>query len=200
MTIKKGIGGHHRGFRGLTNEWLTPPAILKALGGWEAFDLDPCSPVSRPWPTAMTHLAENGLDHRWQGRVWLNPPYGPDCAHWLAKMATHGNGIAIVFARTETAMFFAHVWPRAHGILFLEGRLHFHRADGTRARANAGAPSCLVAYGFDNADILKNCGLPGAFVPLEPVRVCPSTPPTCASTEWRRGWPKHRSGWETNDL
>ena len=30
-------------------EWLTPPYVLDALG---EFDLDPCSPVVRPWDTA----------------------------------------------------------------------------------------------------------------------------------------------------
>lgn len=40
-----GFGGHERPFRGDTDEWLTPPHILRALGD---FDLDPCSPVNRP--------------------------------------------------------------------------------------------------------------------------------------------------------
>ena len=31
------------------DEWLTPPEIIQALGH---FDLDPCSPIDRPWPTA----------------------------------------------------------------------------------------------------------------------------------------------------
>lgn len=38
-----------RSARADTDEWLTPPQLLKCLG---PFDLDPCSPVDRPWPTA----------------------------------------------------------------------------------------------------------------------------------------------------
>lgn len=34
------------------NEWLTPPEPLKKLG---KFDLDPCSPINRPWATATHH-------------------------------------------------------------------------------------------------------------------------------------------------
>jgi len=63
-------------------------------------------------------------------------------------------------------MFFDHVWPKASGILFLEGRLYFHHVTGERAAANAGAPSVLVAYGNDNAAALKACGLPGRFIAL----------------------------------
>ena len=86
------------------DEWLTPPEIIKALG---EFDLDPCAPVKRPWPTAEKHytIQDNGLLKPWQGRVWCNPPYN-DAAKWLARCAEHGNAIALVFARTETKMFF----------------------------------------------------------------------------------------------
>lgn len=65
-------------------------------------------------------------------------------------------------------MFFETVWrsATARGLLFLEGRLHFHRPDGTRANANAGAPSVLVAYGDDDAERLRSSGLAGRFLPL----------------------------------
>jgi len=163
----KGIGGHHRGCRGRTDEWLTPPEIIEALG---PFDLDPCSPVVRPWPTAQTHYTarDDGLCHPWSGRVWLNPPYGARTTLWLRKLAYHGDGIALVFARTETDMFHRWVWPYARAMLFLRGRLHFHRPDGSRADANAGGPSVLLAYGERNADVLRGAKLSGKFVPLCP--------------------------------
>lgn len=159
----KGIGGHHRGFRGWSSDWLTPIEIVQALG---PFDLDPCSHPEMPWRTAehMIHPPADGLACNWNGRVWLNPPYGQEAACWLRKLAIHGDGIAIMFARTETAMFFASVWAEATGILFLRGRLHFHRPDGTRARANAGGPSCLVAYGKQNLTALVESRLAGSIV------------------------------------
>ena len=162
--MSAGIGGHHNPVAG-KDEWLTPPEILYALG---AFDLDPCSPISRPWPTASRHLTimDDGLKQRWSGRVWCNPPYGAATATWLARCADHGNAIALIFARTETRMFFEHVWPKASGLLFIEGRLHFHHVDGRRAPANSGAPSVLVAYGDNNADSLASCGIPGHLIRL----------------------------------
>ena len=80
------------------DEWLTPPEIIHALG---CFDLDPCAPVVRPWPTATRHytIEDNGLVQPWDGRIWCNPPYGTETGRWLARMAEHGNGIALIFAR-----------------------------------------------------------------------------------------------------
>jgi hypothetical protein len=148
-----------------THEWLTPPEIIRALG---EFDIDPCSPIARPWDTAARHFTadDDGLAQVWNGRVWMNPPYGQHTEKWLAKLAQHGDGIALVFARTETKMFFDHVWPKAHALLFLKGRPHFHRPCGTRANGNSGGPVVLIAYGARNVIALERCGLPGHFVNL----------------------------------
>lgn len=158
------IGGHQSAKMG-KDEWLTPPDVLRALG---PFDMDPCSPITRPWDTAAEHFTvlDDGLSKPWQGRVWCNPPYGVEAARWLERLAAHGNGIALIFARTETSAWVEHVWGKADAILFIAGRLHFHHVDGTRAPANSGAPSALVAYGRSNAGCLASCGIPGAFVRL----------------------------------
>jgi hypothetical protein len=158
------IGSHHSANAG-KDEWLTPPGILQALGD---FDLDPCSPVNRPWPTAREHytILDNGLKKPWKGRVWCNPPYGSATGIWLGRLADHGNGIALIFARTETEMFFSQVWTRAQAVLFIEGRLYFHHVTGQRAAANSGAPSVLVAYGSANVETLERCGIPGKLVKL----------------------------------
>jgi hypothetical protein len=156
------IGGHQSA-AALKEEWLTPPHILDALG---PFDLDPCAPVNRPWDTAKSHftIEQNGLAREWHGRVWLNPPYGNKTGLWLQRLAAHGNGIALIFARTETAMFVSHVWRGASAILFLHGRLHFHHVDGARAMANSGAPSALIAYGANNVEALRTANLAGSLV------------------------------------
>lgn len=164
-----GMGGHQSAAM-LNDEWLTPPEIIKALGGPSSFDLDPCAPVVRPWPTASKHytIEDNGLLKPWLGRVWFNPPYGGPkvVGPWMRRMADHGVGTALTFARTETDLFFETVWKRATALLFLHGRLYFHYVDGRRAAANAGAPSVLIAYGAADATILKSCGIAGQFVQL----------------------------------
>lgn len=172
MTEQRGHRGmgSHQSAAMLKDEWLTPPEIIAALGGPDSFDLDPCAPISRPWPTARQHftIADNGLQKLWAGRVWFNPPYGGPAivGPWMRRMADHGTGTTLIFARTETDLFFETVWKRANAILFLHGRLYFHHVDGTRAKANAGAPSVLVAYGNHDAAILRQCGIPGQYIQL----------------------------------
>ena len=161
----KGIGGH-QSHTMLKDEWLTPPEIINSLG---QFDIDPCSPIHRPWPTALNHytINDNGLTKNWTGRVYCNPPYGNQTETWLKKLADHGNGIALIFARTETRMFFNQVWNRADAILFIEGRLFFYHVDGTKAKSNSGAPSCLIAYGQNNVIALERSGIKGKLVKLK---------------------------------
>lgn len=156
-----------------TNVWFTPPWILDALG---AFDLDPCAGTNRPWPTAVRHItaAQDGLAHVWpkDERVFLNCPYD-NAPAWFEKMAQHGNGVALIFARTDTVWWSRWVTPYASAFLFLERRVKFCREDGQASGGSAGAPSVLIAYGQANAQTLKTCGLKGMY--LEPIRNRPST-------------------------
>ena len=163
MTLTLGIGGHTKPNNGRTNDWITPKEILAALG---PFYLDPCACNPQPWRTAdrMTDRFSNGLVCPWVGRVWLNPPYGSQIGDWMARIADHNRGTALVFARTETSWFVESVWGKASALLFLHGRLFFHYPDGRKAAANAGGPSVLVAYGESDAEILRTCSLRGSFV------------------------------------
>jgi hypothetical protein len=139
--------------------------MLRSLG---RFDLDPCAAPNMPWKTAdtMYALPQDGLALPWHGRVWLNPPYGREIDKWMAKLNRHGRGTALVFARTDTASFFSRIWDSAHALLFLRGRVFFHKGDGTQTRHSGGAPSVLAAFGQDDMYQLAESGLDGAFVPL----------------------------------
>jgi len=176
------------------DEWLTPPEIVWSLSesfNGEKFDLDPCSPVLCPekFFFGNSRLTEqhNGLTFDWShhGRVWCNPPYR-QAASWLKKCKEHNNAIAMVFSRTETKMFFDHVWNSADAVLFLKGRVTFyeftckacgktisqHKArkspsdpepcnflnsgEAVKAKWTGGGPSCLVAYGECNVDALEH--------------------------------------------
>lgn len=171
--MRKGIGGHTSPNRGATVTWLTPPGIIEALG---PFDLDPATPEFMPWETARNRFTEldNGLMMPWYGRVWLNPPYDRDIALWLGKLADHGNGIALIFARTETEAFHREVWQKADGLFFFEGRLFFHDGKGVQSKMNAGGPSVLIAYGSSNADRLESFkAYRGRFIRLSDATLIP---------------------------
>ena len=162
--MRKGMGSHESARMG-KDEWLTPPSLLSKLG---EFNLDPCAPIVRPWDTAKYHytVKDDGLNMPWKGRVWCNPPYGKHASAWLCRLAAHGNGLALIFARTETKFFFEQVWNKASAVLFLKGRLYFHHVDGTQAPASAGAPSVLVAYGENEAVRLQHFDVAGKYICL----------------------------------
>lgn len=128
------------------DEWITPPEIIKDFG---EFDLDPCAAIKQPWKTAkkMIDKRENGLVAKWNGTIWMNPPYGSEIEKWMKRLADHGNGMALVFARTDTKWFHEQVFSKAHAILFFKRRITFFHVDGNKASANSGAPSCLIGYG-----------------------------------------------------
>ena len=154
------LGGENQnsGSQQRETRWLTPAPIVEALG---QFDLDPCGAPGHDL-ALKTYLLENGDDglrDDWFGRVWLNPPYGKQAEPFLRRMVEHGRGTALIFARTETKSFFQNVWESADAVLFLRGRISFLDARGVAAKANAGAPSCLVAYGQHDVEALEKSGL-----------------------------------------
>lgn len=146
-------------------EWLTPPELVMKLG---EFDLDPCSPINAPFLHAKNNLTtlDDGLKQNWFGRVYLNPPYGRGMELWLEKLKYHGDGIALIFARTETKCFFEHIWNDADAILFVKGRIRFYHVTGKQA-GTPGAPSVFIAYGNENVIALKNSGIEGRFLNLK---------------------------------
>lgn len=155
----KGMGGHQSA-KAKSVDYMTPPEIIQALG---TFDLDPATPVHRPWDTALHHFNRHhdGLKRDWFGRVWLNPPYGRVIAHWMGKMSRHNNGIALIFNRGETQFFFDDVYPAYSSMFQFEGRLWFHDKKGVQMPFNGGAPLVLIAYGQENSDAIASSGLRG---------------------------------------
>lgn len=76
-------------------------------------------------------------------------------------MVLHGDGIMLIFSRTETQMF-QRLWRHSSAIMFLASRVRFCRPDGTQA-SNGTAPSSLVAFGSANVTALRRSGLQGAI-------------------------------------
>ena len=155
--------GSHQTSIGKTQVHITPRWIIERLG---PFVMDPAAASPRPWDCARINYTErdNGLRQQWFGRTWLNPPFDRyQVERWIRRLAEHGHGTALLHARTE-AGWFEPVWERASGILFMADRLHFHRPDGARQRANSGAPPVLVSFGAYDLSRLRDSGIAGALV------------------------------------
>lgn len=174
---RKGIGGHQSA-SAKTTDWITPREIIQALG---PFDLDPCACTPQPWPCAAHQytVADNGLLTPWYDRVFMNPPYSNyEIGGWLQKFQQHGNGIALVFARTDREDYHEYILHHADAILFRKGRITFYTPEGIEAPANGGAPNIFVAFGDRNVQALGDSGIAGKLffnaVPLVIVGVSPS--------------------------
>jgi hypothetical protein len=147
-------------------DWYTPKWIFDGLGC--EFNLDPCHPAKRlPWvPVSRTiSLPWDGLAATWEGRVWLNPPYGKETPLWLKKMSEHGDGIALVFSRTDTQWFHDAI-TNTSGILFLKDRVRFIDSATMEPGGSPGCGSVLISWGGPCAEILRTAKLKGTYFPL----------------------------------
>ncbi|KXS55591.1 MAG: bacteriophage DNA methylase [Marinobacter sp. T13-3] len=146
-------------------EWYTPKWIFDELG--ITFDLDPSSPHDYetfvPCDERYT-VFDDGLSKPWFGRVWLNPPFGPDVGFWVRRMIDHGNGIALVFSRTDAA-WCQEAMQSASAILFLAGRVEFvpgHENQHKKSRSGAG--TVLFAFGDECAVALERLSRHGVYI------------------------------------
>lgn len=160
----KDNGFTHESHNAATVEWYTPPWIFEGLS--TEFDLDVCSPAGGiPWLPAKKciSLPTDSLKEDWNGFVWCNPPYGKETAPFLQKMCYHNNGIALVFARTDTKWFHDYA-GQASALLFIKGRVQF--IDGNKMTKSTGSTcgSVLIGYGDKARDILANSKIDGMYI------------------------------------
>jgi hypothetical protein len=149
----------HEPNTGASDDWYTPREIFAALGEW--FDLDPCSPGPGHWvpAKAIYTKADDGLARKWNGFVFVNPPFGGRNGHvpWLKRFLAHGNGIAIVRAYTSSAWFHEHA-VKAHAMCFPRGKTKFVRPDGSIGKS-PGHGVVLLAMGERAVTALERSGL-----------------------------------------
>lgn len=127
--------------KGQSDVWLTPLWLIKALG--DDFELDPCGESFHR--TANQVFTEEGLDKKWFGKVWLNPPYS-EAKIWIAKLIAHNYGTALLFNRMDTKLM-QDVVLKASSVFFLEGRIKFLTKD-LEEKHNAGTGSVLISFGY----------------------------------------------------
>ena len=105
-------------------------------------------------------------EHKNRGDKPQYPPYSrPLIELFVRKLAEHGNGIALLFNRCDSKMFQDVIFPKATGMKFLRHRIRFYRPDGARGDSPSRG-SILLAFGEDNAEILRNCAIEGKYVQL----------------------------------
>jgi phage N-6-adenine-methyltransferase len=131
------------------NEWYTPKKyveVVRELFGGE-IDLDPASSKAaqkviqaKKWFSKE----QDGLRHKWNGKVWLNPPYAqPLIQQFIDKLLAE-----IISGRTVEAVLLTHnytdtTWFQGAGLIakkicFPRGRIGFLSPDGDVAAPTQG--------------------------------------------------------------
>lgn len=148
---------------GKSDEWYTPVEIFDALG--LTFDIDVASPGIHHWvPTKAVFTKEvDGLSQPWNGLVFMNPPFGGRNGQvpWLEKFVAHGNGIAIVAARTSSK-WFQDIIPNTDAILFPRGKTKFVKETGEIGKS-PGSGIVIIAMGKIAVEALEKSNL-GYFI------------------------------------
>lgn len=105
---------------------------------------------------------EGDVVGRYASTVWVNPPYGPHTGVWMEKLAAHGDGMALVFARTDVR-WFQFLCTRASLICFVDGRIKFFQGNKVNRGGSPGAGSMILAFGERAGAVLQASNLGVCF-------------------------------------
>lgn len=153
-----------------SDDWYTPRYVFDALG--VVFDLDVSAPIEGPrYVPANRWLWERGIEDKWTGFVWMNPPFGHQSAKiaWLAKFINHANGVALLPDRTS-APWWQWAAPQMEALLFVSPKIKFERPDGSIGQ-QPGTGTVLMAIGEMGVTALTNAASAGLGVMARPIRM-----------------------------
>jgi len=127
--------------------WETPTLFFQQLDDEFNFNLDPCCTHATAKCERHFTEAEDGLARPWDGKVFMNPPYGREIIKWVEKAYLESLRGALVVcllpARTDTRWFHEWVLEKSE-IRFVRGRLKF---GGERVGSGAAPfPSMVAIY------------------------------------------------------
>lgn len=130
-----------------TDQWATPQDFFdqqNALYG--PFDVDVCADSTNAKCQRFFDKSADGLQQKWSGKCWMNPPYGREIGRWMKKAYESSlNGalvVCLVPARTDTNWW--HDYAMNGEITFIKGRLKFGGS-----KNSAPFPSALVVFGVN---------------------------------------------------
>jgi phage N-6-adenine-methyltransferase len=130
----------------LSDEWATPQELFNELNQEFDFDLDVCADDWNYKCSRYFTREIDGLSQDWNGKVWMNPPYGRAIGKWMAKAYEASRGgatvVCLVPARSDTAWW--HDYSMKGEIRFIRGRIKFVSRTGVKDAAPF--PSAIVIF------------------------------------------------------
>lgn len=148
-----------------TPEWWTPKkyidAVHKVMGD---IDLDPasCEEANKTVMAKQFYSPEDdGLSKEWEGRVFLNPPYGEEGPPFIEKLYNSlgpvTQAIILVNSRSTDAEWFQ---PLFDGVVcFTDHRIDFNSSNEKETSSTHG--SCFIYFGPNKekfAEVFKKFG------------------------------------------
>ena len=128
-------------FSSKTDLWETPQELFDHLNSIHHFDLDVCATPENAKCKEFFTREQNGLEQKWWGNCWCNPPYGREIGKWIQKaVMSDAKVVMLLPARTDTKWF--HDYCKPFGTIeFIRGRLKFGNA-----KEGAPFPSMIVTF------------------------------------------------------
>ncbi len=144
--MRKGIGVNRHldvHYSSRTGDWSTPADLFAELNDIFHFDLDACADAANAKCPRYFTLEQNALEQRWEGTVFMNPPYGREIGAFMRKAYEESvlgaTVVCLVPSRTDTGWW--HRYAKRGQIISLRGRLRFGNSN-----ASAPFPSAVVIF------------------------------------------------------
>ncbi len=127
-AVKENTAGRSIHFSSATVEWETPQWLFDELAWtYGGFTLDPCATTANAKCARFFTRSDDGLSQRWEGKVFVNPPYGRAIGRWVRKAFEESlEGTLVVClrpARTDTRWW--QEYAKRGQVWFLRGRAGF---------------------------------------------------------------------------
>ena len=132
------------------NYWETPQFLFDELHAKYNFTIDVASSGENAKVDNYYTEEDDALKKKWEGRVFVNPPYGREIKHWVKKAyeesLKHYNECVVMLipSRTDTTYWHDYIFGKAKDIEFIKGRLKFEL--NGKPSGPAPFPSAIITF------------------------------------------------------
>lgn len=130
-------------FSSKTDLWATPQHFFDSYNERYNFTTDVCADSTNHKCEKYFTKEMDGLQQKWEGVCWMNPPYGKEIKKWMKKAYESSlegaTVVCLVPSRTDTKWW--HEYAMKGKIEFIKGRLKFGDS-----KNSAPFPSAVIIF------------------------------------------------------